>query len=100
MKKFQHRTKWFVIYKSKAPSWIGSGFVVHTPPDINTLKQNKELHTYYIQEDDSLWQITLEDLLKHREMYNNRYHIDRDFLSPIEITEEWRKEIERYKFGN
>ena len=96
-KNFQHRYKWFRVFKHLCPDWIGSGYIVHTPRNINTRASNVEVHTYYIESVDELYQISLGDLLKHRAKYNERFHIDRDFLNQIPITDEWRKEIDEYK---
>jgi len=98
-KNFQHRDKWFIIFKDRQPDWIGSGYALHVPENIDTLKDNVEMHTFYVEKDNTLWQISLADLLKHRQKYvvTGKWHIDRDFLTPIGITEEWRKEINKYK---
>ncbi len=92
-KHFQHRDKWFWVSKSKAPNWTGSGYAVHVSP---TLKKGVDPHHFYIEEDDALYKISAADLLSNRAIYNGRYHIDRYFLTPIEIDDEWRYEIDMY----
>jgi hypothetical protein len=92
-KTFQHRDKWFAIYPAICSTWKGCGYAVHVPNELNDVS----IHYYYVQKDDSLWSISREDLEKSKAMYNGRWHIDRNFLTRMEITPEWREAINDYK---
>ena len=98
MKDFQHRDKWFYVFEKRAPDWRGqSRYALLVPDYIDKLDDNIDKHIYYVQKDDTMWRISLDDLSRKRQLYNGRYHITKEDLEPMNITNEWREQINSYR---
>jgi hypothetical protein len=100
-KNFVHHKHWFHILKYKMPNWTGDTHCLNCSDDRHPIDQFKgsTFHFYhYVEEDDTLWKISNEDTVKHRIWYNGRWHITRDYLTQIPITEEWREHINAYEY--
>lgn len=94
-KNWHHRDKWFYIF-DRYP-WAGATrYALHIDMPIDPYVK---VHYFYVAKDDTLWEITKEDLEKYCQKYplTGKYHIDKCFLKPKEIDEEWRERINSYE---
>ena len=67
LKPFQHRDKFFHVYRAKCPDWKGSGYVLHCIFDkFDPSAVKFPEFVFYVQDIDKLYKITVQSLLDNR----------------------------------